>query len=123
MVEYRDRGVDLTFETHEPRVGDELDLLPQQIETRKRIAIAAHEERRALDPREVLGAQLIGKAGAVKVIRKKDQAAEVRLAGGHARHSTAEGFPASEPLTSRTTLSRIVRMRCADDPSRGRETS
>jgi hypothetical protein len=94
LIEDLEQTVALALEHLESGVRDELDLMPEQLEVRKRVAVAAQEESRAADLAPVIGPQLLGMAWTVQRIRKEDEAAVVRLEGRHA------GDPSTERLTT-----------------------
>src|ERR1700736_1560430 len=96
VVGHREESVALALEDLETSVGYELDLLLQQVDAGEWIAIAAHEQRRALDLREVLGAQLVGEARSMQRIREEHEATEVRFDRGHARDASAERLPSTD---------------------------
>src|SRR5207245_7017571 len=100
LVEHREQAVALALEDLQSRVGNELDLFFQQVDAREGIAIAAHEEGRALDAREVFGAELVGESRTVERIGEEDEAAEVRLDGGHARDATTERLASADHVVT-----------------------
>src|SRR5256885_13557782 len=92
----------LALEHDELGLRDQLDLLLQQLDAGERVAVAAEKERRALDARPVLGAELIGIAGAMERIREEDEAAEVRLDGRHARDASSKRLTTTHYVVATT---------------------
>src|SRR5712691_9333738 len=98
LVEDREQAVALALEDLEPGVRHELHRSFQQVDARERIAVAAHEEGRTADQRQVLCTELVGEAGTMQWIREEDQAAELRFDRGHARDTPAERLAASDHI-------------------------
>src|SRR5256885_2100017 len=101
-VEDFEQTVALALENHQSRVRNELDLLLKQLETREWVAVAAEKQCRAANLAPVLRAQLVGEAWTVQRIRKKDQAAEVRIDRGHARDPSTKGLTTTDDVMSPT---------------------
>jgi len=102
LVEDREQSVTLALEDLELRVTDELDLLFEEVDVRKRVAVTAEEEGRTLDARPVLGAELVREAGTVQRIREEHKSSELGLDRGHARDASTEGLPTTDDLASST---------------------
>src|SRR5256885_2957827 len=102
LVEDFEQTVALALENHQSSVRNELDLLLQQLETREWVAVAAEKQCRAANLAPVLRAQLVGEAWTVQRIRKKDQAAEVRIDRGHARDPSTKGLTTTDDVMSPT---------------------
>src|SRR5713226_5958148 len=101
MVQHREQAMPLPGEDLELRVGDHLDPLLQKLDTRKGIAVAAHEKDGAAYLLEVSGAQLVGESRPVKRIGKEDEAGEVRFDRGHACHPASVRLATTDYITTR----------------------
>src|SRR5947208_1130415 len=102
LVENCEQTVPLTLENLETSVGDQLDLVLQQLDAGERIAIAAQKYSRAADLAPVVGAELVGEARTVQRIREKDESTEVRLDRCHARDPSTEGLTTTDDLMTST---------------------